>query len=120
MKARLPKRDSVTITTEQYLKLQEQIASRTIRDGAVQGIAAVLYGMSLHGYGPKRLNEILGWAQEVLAMPKMFNKEVTADDVLDYLLDQKEVDVDSLRIRIDPTYAARQAELATSNERRQL
>lgn len=99
-----------TMTESEYRQLQIDIASEALADGARQGIAAVLAGMSKHGYGKKRLQDILGWAQDVLTSPAVFNKELTAEEVIDCLLNDYDVDVYKLKFNIKPDYAEKNLE----------
>lgn len=108
MKARIPKpvtEPYVRLTESQYRQLKVDITEDALRQGAVQGIAAVLLGLSRHGYGQKRLTDALNWAQEVLDFPAVFDRPLTADDVLEYLDNKFNLRPEDLEFKIDPTIA---------------
>jgi hypothetical protein len=94
----------VRISESGYQKLKQQLVEEALREGAVQGIAAVLAGMSKHGYGKKRLQDALAWAQEVLSMPEVFSRTLTADDVLDYLKSSYDLKVDELKMNVQSEF----------------
>ena len=105
MKARIPKPETepyVRLTESQYHQLKVDITEDALRQGAVQGIAAVLLGLSRHGFGQKRLTDALNWAQEILEFPAVFDRPLTADDVLDYLDDKFNLCPEDLTFKVDP------------------
>lgn len=94
----------VRISESGYQQLKQQLVEEALREGAVQGVAAILAGMSRHGYGKKRLQDALTWAQEVFSMPEVFSRTLTADDVLNYLKSSYDLKVDELRMNVQSKF----------------
>lgn len=66
-----------------------------------QTVADVLLGMSLHGYGAKRLNDAMDWVVEVLNFPdKMLGTTVNGQDTIDALESKYGLDFS----KINPKY----------------
>lgn len=66
-----------------------------------QTVAELLYGMSLHGYGKKRLHDVLRWFDDVNKMPgSAMGKKIDAETVIKYMHREFDIDFDS----IDPKY----------------
>lgn len=66
-----------------------------------QTVAEMLYGMSQNGYGKKRLHKVLGWFNDVNAMPEdMLGKRPDAESVMKYMKREYDIDFDT----INPNY----------------
>lgn len=86
---------------EQYNELRYSAFKENAEDMTKQIEAAMLYALSRHGYGAKRLQEIHGWFKEVLELPNVFGKPVNADAVMKTVRDKYGIDLDEIRVRIE-------------------
>ena len=77
------KRLQNSYTAAQYKIFEEQVTEITR-----QAIAMMLYGLSVHGYGTKRLQTVYKWTLDVLNLPKVFGKDFECMDAMQMLQDK--------------------------------
>lgn len=66
-----------------------------------QMVAMMLYAMSQHGYGTKRLNDFYQWFLDVMNMPEVFGKRIDCDNAIDMLAEKHNIDFTRLNIRFE-------------------
>ncbi len=86
--------------TENINGIKFSIYQETSEETAQAIIATVLYAMSLHGFGQKRLKDVIEWTDAVLQMPKVMGKRANTDHVMKYIKDKYDIDVKDLKINI--------------------
>ena len=102
-KARYTKK--VPLTTAQYNELKNSIESDALVDGCKQGIAAVLYVLSTRekdSFNAEQLKTLAGDVESLLTMPGIMGKSFYGQDLIDYLKNHFDIDVDLLSVKSDP------------------
>ena len=96
---------SIQLTTTQYTELKNTIEADALVDGCKQGIAAVLYVLSTRetdGYNTEQLQKLVSDVDSLLTMPGIMGKSFYGQDLIDYLKNHHDIDVDKLPITADP------------------
>lgn len=94
-------RYAVRISEASYAEMQE----KALQDGVKEGAAIMLVTLEkLLGWRRTRLTRVFDAMQEILLMPSMFGKDVTAEDAIKHLRKEYGVDVDKLEINVDINY----------------
>ena len=87
------------------LENHEQIAYEALTNNAPYIIremtAIMLYALSTHGYGEKRLNEIYEWFVDATNMPEVFGKRIDCDNAIDMLASKYNIDFSRLNIHFE-------------------
>lgn len=97
MKAR-KERYTVAISETLYWEMQEQ----ALRDGAKQGIAVALVALEkAFGWRKVRLERAYSVVDDLLHLPQILGRDVTADDAITYLRKTYGIDVDQLDVQAD-------------------
>lgn len=97
MKAR-KERYKVAISETLYREMQEQ----ALRDGAKQGIAVALVALEkAFGWRKVRLERVYSVVDDLLHLPQILGRDVTADDAITYLRKAYGIDVDQLDVQAD-------------------
>lgn len=102
-KARFKK--SIQLTTVQYNELKNTIEADALVDGCKQGIAAVLYVLSTRetdGYNTEQLQKLASDVDSLLRMPGIMGKSFYGVDIINYMRDHYDIDVDTLPVKADP------------------
>lgn len=82
---------------ELYYEAFRESAPETMR----QTLAVVLYALSLHGYGEKRLKQVLDWTQAVLRLPGCLGKSWSCTDCADTLKKRYDIDLSGITPNIE-------------------
>lgn len=94
-------RYAVRISEASYAEMQQ----KALQDGARQGVAVALVAIEKAlGWRTVRLKRIFDGVQELLQMPSVLGKEITADDAIRYLRSEYGIDVDDLSVNVDINY----------------
>lgn len=94
-------RYAVRISEASYAKMQQE----ALQDGVKEGVAVMLVTLEkLLGWRRTRLTRVFDAMQEILLMPAMIGKDVTAEDAIRHLRKEYGVDVDKLKINVDINY----------------
>jgi hypothetical protein len=101
-------RQKVEIETEKYMKDNyEELAYHAICGQAPiimqQTEAAVLYALSLHGYGAKRLKEFHEWYCQIMNFPEIMGKTPKSLDVMQVMRERYGIDFGKVCPKF-PTY----------------
>lgn len=98
-------RQKVEIETEKYMKENyEELAYHAICGQAPiimqETEAAMLYALSLHGYGAKRLKDFHDWYCQIMSMPQIMGKTPKLLDVMQVMQERYGIDFD----RVNPKF----------------
>lgn len=94
-------RYAVRISEASYAEMQQE----ALQDGVKEGVAVMLVTLEkLLGWRRMRLTRVFDAMQEILLMPAMFGKDVTAEDAIRHLQKEYGIDVDKLEINVDINY----------------
>lgn len=96
----IPERYTVGISAQKY----DEMCLNMLGEGAKQGACAVLYLLSTDQkdkWGKKRLTELFDRLNSLLQMPKIFGKDITGDDVIEYMKETYGIDADDLKVEVD-------------------
>ena len=96
---------SIQLTTTQYTELKNTIEADALVDGCKQGIAAVLYVLATREkdrFNQEQLDQLVVDVDALLNMPGIMGKSFYGQDLIDYLRNHHDVDVDKLPIKADP------------------
>ena len=94
-------RYAVRVSEASYAEMQQE----ALQDGVKEGVAVMLVTLEkLLGWRRTRLTRVFDAMQEILLMPAMFGKDVTAEDAIKHLRKEYGVDVDKLEINVDINY----------------
>lgn len=96
---------SIQLTTAQYNELKNTIEADALVDGCKQGIAAVLYVLATRetdGYNTEQLQKLASDVDSLLMMPGIMGKSFYGQDLIDYLKNHHDIDVDKLPVKADP------------------
>lgn len=98
-------RYAVRISESSYIEMQEQ----ALRDGAKQGIAIALVALEkAYGWRKVRLERVYSAVDELLHLPQILGRDVTADDAITYLRKAYGIDVDQLDVQADANERSKQ------------
>lgn len=96
-------RFTVPVSVASYEKMRDAAYRQALKDGAQQGVAIALLALEKgYGWRKTRLHRMLDFVQEWMEMPEIFGTAVTGDDVIRYLNDQYHLDVERLKIDVEP------------------
>ena len=98
-------RPKIQITTAQYNAIKREVEADALVDGCRQGIAAVLYVLATRetdGYNTEQLKKLASDVDSLLTMPGIMGKSFYGQDLIDYLKNHHDVDVDKLPVKADP------------------
>ena len=96
---------SIQLTTAQYNELKNTIEADALVDGCKQGIAAVLYVLATRetdGYNTEQLKKLASDVDSLLMMPGIMGKSFYGQDLIEYLKNHHDIDVDTLPVKADP------------------
>lgn len=96
----------VGVTTAQYNALKNTIEAESLVDGCKQGIAAVLYVLGTRekdSFDAEQLKTLAEDVETLLTMPGIMGKSFYGQDLIDYLKNHYNIDVDKLSVKADPT-----------------
>ena len=96
----------VGVTTAQYNALKNTIEADSLVDGCKQGIAAVLYVLATRerdGFNAEQLKQLATDVETLLTMPGIMGKSFYGQDLIDYLKNHYDIDVDDLSVKADPS-----------------
>lgn len=82
---------------ELYYEAFRESAPETMR----QTLAVVLYALSLHGYGEKRLKQVLEWTQAVLRLSGFLGKSCRCTDCAELLKKRYDIDLSGITPNIE-------------------
>ena len=69
-----------------------EIFKEVVQDDFQQAEAVMLYALSLHGFGSKRLQRVHEWVMAVLSMKNPLGKTPTSQDCMKYLKEMYDID----------------------------
>lgn len=92
--------------TDKYLTQEyDRLAYEAVKAQAPylmrQTEAMILYALSQHGYGQKRLNEIHEWFLGITRMPDILGKTPKCGDCMKYLTDKFGIDFSEVNPRME-------------------
>lgn len=61
----------------QYEEMRCEAFKQNKDDITRQAVAVMIFALSMHGYGEKRLNRVFEWFLEFLDFPEVFGKKLT-------------------------------------------
>lgn len=96
----IPERNTVKISLQKY----DEMCLKVLEDGAKQGVCLILYLLSTSPkdkWGEKRLRELFDRANDFLQLPQTFLRDMTGDDVINYMKEKYGIDVDELKVKVD-------------------
>lgn len=96
----------VGVTTAQYNALKNVIEADSLIDGCKQGIAAVLYVLATReqdGFNAEQLKKLATDVETLLIMPGIMGKSFYGQDLINYLKNHYDLDVDDLSVKADPS-----------------
>ena len=97
---------SIQLTPAQYNELKNTIEADSLVDGCKQGIAAVLYVLGTRekdGFNAEQLKTLAEDVETLLTMPGIMGKSFYGQDLIDYLKNHYNIDVDKLSVKADPS-----------------
>ena len=86
---------------QNYDMLRYEAFQQNANDIIKQAIAMMLYALSLHGYGEKRLNRIFGYMLDILNMPDVLGKTPKADECMKYMNQKYHIDFDKVHVKLE-------------------
>lgn len=95
----------ICITTAQYEAIKQEVEADALVDGCKQGIAAVLYVLATRekdSFNQEQLDKLVVDVDALLNMPGIMGKSFYGQDLIDYLKNHHDIDVDELPIKADP------------------
>lgn len=87
--------------TQEYNKLAYDAVRAQAPELMRQTEAMILYALSQHGYGEKRLNEIHKWFLDITKMPDLLGKTPKCSDCMKYLTDKFGIDFSEVNPRME-------------------
>lgn len=96
----------VGVTAAQYNALKNTIEAESLVDGCKQGIAAVLYVLGTRekdSFDTEQLKILAEDVETLLTMPGIMGKSFYGVDIINYMKNHYDIDVDTLPIKADPT-----------------
>lgn len=96
----------VGVTPAQYNALKNVIEADSLIDGCKQGIAAVLYVLATReqdGFNAEQLKKLATDVETLLTMPGIMGKSFYGQDLINYLKNHYDLDVDDLSVKADPS-----------------
>lgn len=95
------RRETQKYLTEEYDKLAYEAVIAQAPVLMRQTEAILLFALSKHGYGEKRLNEIHGWFVSLTKMPDIFGKTPKASDAMMLMHDKFGINFDEVSPRME-------------------
>ena len=92
----------IRITTAQYEAIKSEVEAEFLVDGCKQGIATVLYVLATRekdGFTAEQLKQLATDVETLLTMPGIMGKSFYGVDLINYVRDHYDVDVDKLSVR---------------------
>lgn len=96
----------VGVTTAQYNELKNVIEADSLIDGCKQGIAAVLYVLGTREkdqFSQEQLDQLVCDLETLFTMPGIMGKSFYGQDIINYLKNHYDIDVDQLSVKADPS-----------------
>ena len=96
----------VGVTPAQYNVLKHAIEADSLVDGCKQGIAAVLYVLGTRekdGFNAEQLKTLAEDVETLLTMPGIMGKSFYGQDLIEYIKNHYDIDVDKLSVKADPS-----------------
>lgn len=72
-----------------------------VQDDFRQAEAVLLYCLTLHGYGTKRIQRMHEWFLAILKMPDLLGKTPTSQDCMKYLNEKYGIDFSEVNVRFE-------------------
>ena len=96
---------SIQLTPVQYNELKNTIEADSLVDGCKQGIAAVLYVLGTREkdqFSQEQLDQLVCDLETLFTMPGIMGKSFYGVDIINYMKNHYDIDVDTLPIKADP------------------
>lgn len=95
----------IRITTAQYDAIKREVEAEFLVDGCKQGIAAVLYVLATRekdSFNQEQLDKLVIDIDALLNIPGIMGKSFYGVDIINYMRNHYDIDVDTLPVKADP------------------